>query len=148
MRWLVRTRKPAAKALSFCKELLDRHDCSQLRSIRLEKGRPPYGVYGWVDYNGEYPWEPYNMVLHIPGPFPYKVSTKELKNYSGPNRIETSRGVVLSVQRLTDRSEGLTWLFGHELFHYLAFTKQVDFKNTERNADHFGSSVLDEYRER
>ena len=147
MRWLIRTRKPAAKALNFCKEFLQRYDPSQLRSIKLDKGITPYGVYGWGDESPEHPWEPYNIVLHLPGPFPCKISTREAEAYSGKDRIKTSRGVVFSVRYLNNRSEGLVWLFGHEIFHYLASTKQIDFKNTERNADHFGSSILDEYRD-
>ena len=151
MRWLIRTRKPAADALDFCREYSRSYDLFQLKSVRLERGEKPYGVYGWLDYSGDSSgWDKYTMTLHIPGPFPYRVYIREplLDPVHSENVITTPRGIVFTVRDLQTRSEGLTWLYGHELFHYLASTNQVRANNTEYNADHFANSVLDKYRKK
>ena len=150
MRWLIRTRRPAADALSFCKDYSRKYDLFNLNSIRIEKGEKPYGVYGWLDYADDPSgWDKYVMTLHIPGPFPYRISTREPSSaLKTENIVTTTRGINFSVRDLQTRSEGLVWLFGHELFHYLASTRQIDSKNNEYNADHFANSVLDKYREK
>ena len=151
MRWLIRTRRPAAAPLDYCRAYAREYDLFYLKSIKLEKGKQPYGVYGWLDFLDDDPkgWDKYSMTLHIPGPFPYRVSTREPKTSSEKeDTVTTSRGVLFTVRDLNNRSEGLVWLFGHELFHYLASTKQTNLRNTEYHADHFANSVLDRYRDK
>ena len=149
MRWFVRTRKPAKKALNFCKARLRDSDDFELKSIRIEKGVKNYGVYGWCDYDASnLEAGSYYLVLHIPGPFPHAVHTREPKDTPlSEFVVVSSRNIKRTETVLQSRSEGLVWLFGHEFFHFLASTNQVDLQNTEYNADHFAHDLLLEYRQ-
>ena len=151
MRWLVRTRKPASTALTFCKTVLAGYDVLDLKSIRIEPGESGFGVYGFCALDDADFLNCFYIQLHIPGPFPHKVYTREPDGVeSAPsaasNIIVSPRNVRRSVTCLRSRSEGLVWLFGHEFFHYLGFTNQVDLPNNEYNADHFANDLLVNFR--
>jgi hypothetical protein len=147
MRWLIRTRKPASVALDFCKATLAGYDTLGLKSIRIEPGRPGFGVYGFCTLDDSDFLSCYYIQLHIPGPFPHKVYTREPANTEPSSTIiVSSRNVKRSVTCLRSRTEGLIWLFGHEFFHYLGFTNQVDLVNNEYNADHFANDLLSTFR--
>lgn len=151
MRWLVRTRKPSSTALAFCKTVLDSYDTLDLKSIRIEAGKKGFGVYGFCALDDSDFLNSFYIQMHIPGPYPHLVYTREPQNVSdSPSRVSeivvSPRNIKRSVTCLRSRSEGLVWLFGHEFFHYLGFTNQVDLPNNEYNADHFANDLLLKYR--
>jgi hypothetical protein len=147
MRWLIRTRKPASVALDFCKATLEGYDTWDLKSIRIESGESGFGVYGFCALDDTDFLNCYYIQLHIPGPFPHKVYTREPDNTEQSSTIVVSpRNIKRSVTCLRSRSEGLVWLLGHEFFHYLGFTNQVDLANNEYNADHFANDLLSNFR--
>lgn len=47
---------------------------------------------------------------------------------------------------IRNREEYRVFLTGHEVFHWLCFTKQLKIAHTERNADLFGRRWLWKYR--
>lgn len=106
-----------------------------------------YGVYGWCDYDpSNLQAGSYYLVLHTPGPFPHVVYTREPEDTLVSRAVVTSsRNVKRTATVLQSRSEGFVWLFGHEFFHFLASTNQVDLPNTEYNADHFANDLLEKY---
>lgn len=164
MRWRVTTTSADPRALEFCKRWVWKFDCDALSSVSVKRGRKGYGVYGWCDYiPGEA--RPYYIQLHIPGPFPYTVVTKEasakLKVYGlqeaiPENQSVASRNVCTEDETvevrfetrtvLCDAAEGLVFLFGHELHHYLAGDGHFSSKDNEYNADGYGRLLLDRFR--
>lgn len=47
-----------------------------------------------------------------------------------------------------DPCELFVFILGHEMFHFLCSTKQITNRNTEANADAYGSIWLEEWRNR
>ena len=165
MRWVVTTNKVDRDALSFCKDWLYKFDCDTLSHVSIKRGRPNYGVYGWCDFNDSRD-RPFDLCLHIPGPFPFSVTTKEssvkLKVYGLQDSIPSSQNVAsrnvsqddetVTVKletrtELYNWGEGLVFLFGHELHHYLVADGSLLSEDTEKNADDYGRLLLDRYRQ-
>ena len=165
MRWNVTTSKLSKEALDFCKVWLSKFDYDSLETVNVKRGKSGYGVYGWCDYVAENS-RPYTLSLFIPGPFPYTVTTKEpsvkLKLYDLNRTIPDSQTVAsrnisqydetVTVKletrtTLKDSSEGLVFLFGHELHHYLASDDKVTADDTEKNADEYGRLLLSRFRQ-
>ena len=48
--------------------------------------------------------------------------------------------------KFENKEEEVIWLFGHELFHFLRHTKQVEGRNTQNQADGFGIKLVKEWR--
>jgi Zn-dependent peptidase ImmA (M78 family) len=42
--------------------------------------------------------------------------------------------------------DDMIWVVGHELFHYLRDTRQIEGKNTEAQANEFGLKCLKEFQ--
>lgn len=165
MRWNVTTSKLPKEALDFCKVWLSKFDYDSLETVNVKRGKSGYGVYGWCDYVAENS-RPYTLSLFLPGPFPYIVTTKEpsvkLKLYDLNRTIPDSQTVAsrnisqydetVTVKLetrtiLKDFSEGLVFLFGHELHHYLASDDKVTAEDTEKNADEYGRLLLSRFRQ-
>jgi hypothetical protein len=165
MRWNVTTSKLSKEALDFCKVWLSKFDYDSLETVNVKRGKSGYGVYGWCDYVAENS-RPYTLSLFIPGPFPYTVTTKEpsvkLKLYDLNRTIPDSQTVAsrnisqydetVTVKletrtTLNDFSEGLVFLFGHELHHYLASDDKVTAEDTEKNADEYCRLLLSRFRQ-
>lgn len=164
MRWKVTTNTATQNAITFCKTWLYKFDCESLSQVTVKRGKPGYGVYGWCDFDNSRSRE-FEITLHIPGPFPFTVVTKEsklkLKVYGlgdavPPAQSVASRNVSLSDETVTvcletrttleDHSEGLVFLFGHELHHFLVSDGSIEAEDTEHNADSYGRLLLDRYR--
>ena len=164
MRWTVTTNSVSNSAVMFCKSWLGMFNCESLDRIVLKRGKLGYGVYGWCDYI-DTKSRPYEIVLHVPGPFPHSVSTNQpsilMKVYGLRSSIpdgqtpkskdfslldETVKVRLETRTILKSSDEGLAFLFGHELFHYLSSEDQIDDENTEDNADAYGRLLLDRFR--
>lgn len=164
MRWTVTTSSIPDKGLDFCKRWLNKFNYDSLSEIRVSKGKSGYGVYGWCDYNDEKS-RPYSIQLFVPGPFPFTVTTKQpsirLKLYGlndaiPDNQTIASRNVCSEDETVTVKletkivlnnfSEGLIFLFGHELHHYLSSDDHITADDTENNADDYGRFLLSKFK--
>ena len=164
MNWVVTTKSVSQDAIEFCRTWLALFECDSLERIVLNRGKVGYGVYGWCDYIPENP-RPYEIYLKVPGPFPFTVSTKEpsvkFKIYglskaipddhvissTNVDRSEETVKVRLETKTiLNSPDEGLVFLFGHELHHYLSAEDQLETEDSEYNADAYGRLLLDRYR--
>jgi len=164
MNWRISTKLCDESALDFCKVWLYKFDCDSMSHVKVKRGKYGFGVYGWLDHiDGAN--RPYEMVLHIPGPYPFRVATKEpplvlplpgLKKSIPSGQVITSRNVCLKEQTVSVKlesslmvntpGEALVFLFGHELHHYLVAEEQIDAEDTEKNADMYGNLLLDRFR--
>jgi len=164
MYWSVTTNSVSNSAIMFCKSWLGLFNCETLDRVVLKRGKPGYGVYGWCDYVDSKA-RPYELVLHVPGPFPHSVRTTQpaitmkvygLRSLTPDGQTPKSKDfsfqdetvkVRLETRTVLNNSdEGMVFLFGHELFHYLAGENQIDDENNERNADAYGRLLLDRLR--
>ena len=46
---------------------------------------------------------------------------------------------------LNTLDEGFVWIYGHEIYHYLARTKQLKEKDNEVNADRYAKKLYDKF---
>ena len=75
--------------------------------------------------------------------FPASTALRRKRNLL-PGRSKPSLRCEAVVE---DVDEGLIWILGHELFHFLAFTGQTNAANTEFNASTWGYEMIWSYRE-
>ena len=61
--------------------------------------------------------------------------------------LGTHAGILGVEHVVKSLAEGLVWILGHELFHYLVFTGQILADNNERNADLVAYELLWAYWE-
>ncbi len=166
MRWIIGVdRKQAAAALGWVKALAAQFDLSRVAWIRIDMGRGRYrGVYGRC-------WWPtkklpmFRISCQVPGPYPTVVQTVRKPLYPGPDgrwppvpkgchvrgygRDPRTGRVWLKLGAQTllrDINEGIVWIFGHELYHFLRQTRQIAGRNTEAYADEFADWCLLRFR--
>jgi hypothetical protein len=166
MRWIIGVdRREAAEGLAWVRAFLEKYDTSRIEWVRIDRGRGRYlGVYGRCWYpNRERPT--YRISCQVPGPYPTTVQTRQRPLYRRPNgtwprvpkgcfvrgygRDSRSGRVWLrlgAITRLENVNEGIVWIFGHEVFHFLRHCRQIDGRNTEIEADRFADEVLKRFR--
>jgi hypothetical protein len=175
MRWIIAVdQKRNAQAVAWCQTFAKGYDCSSVEWIRLDTGRhlpgrrPPQGVYGRCYYPSR-DRRTFRVSCQVPGPFPHRLISKRQPLYEGrdPAWLSIPRGwesngvgeavrpdgtvvrwnSVFAYTRLATQAEGIIWIFGHEMFHFLRRSRQIPGRNGEWQADIFGDALLQAYRE-
>ncbi len=167
MRWIIGVdRAEAAAGLAWAKSFAAQFDLSRVEWVRIDMGRGRYrGVYGRC-------WWPtrdrptFRISCQVPGPYPTVVETRRKPIYRQPDgtwppvprgchvrgygsdprsgRVWLKLGAKTLLKNI---NEGIVWIFGHELFHFLRATKQIGGRNTEIHADAFGDWCLVQFRQ-
>jgi hypothetical protein len=96
-----------------------------------KKGRLKYMVSARIRLREQYPYRYINFVR------PEFVRMSE-HSYEVSSRY--------SSEEIGDAEDDMTWLVGHELFHFLRRTKQVPGSNTQSQANEYGFRFLREFK--
>lgn len=166
MRWIIDVdRSRAAPSLEWVRSFAEQFELSLVEWIRIDRGSGRFrGVYGRC-------WYPtrqrptYRLSCQVPGPFPTSVETRQRPIYPRPDGTwpaiprglhprgyghdpRTGRVWLKLGARtlLADINEGIVWIFGHEMFHFLRRTRQIPGRNTEIEADAFADRCLVAFR--
>jgi hypothetical protein len=124
--WKIELDPKPLEALNFCKEHLKRFEVKDLNYIRYRKCKAGFVIYGHcVHYPCENKWY---LSCCLPGPF--------------PNTVFLEYGGELTLNSL---DEGFVFLYGHEIYHYLAQSKQLKQKDNEVNADRYAKKLYDKF---
>ena len=155
--------------LAFCQNLIGQYNTEYLKWIRISDGRSdvPYKLYGrcWNYDNNRY-----GISCQLPGPYPFSFESRRQPQYQhhgsdwqqAPEGLQTGREHVYKdasgrvrrwmcfneTQTVGNWDEALVWVFAHETFHYLRYTKQIEGRNVEWQADMFGDKLLNDYKNR
>jgi len=117
-------REQTAVAVAWLRLFLRLVDTEALKSIRFSthKRNAVFGHCTAKDKNGDH-----KIACFLNAPYPY---------------------LLLNGTRLETPAEGAVWLLGHELYHYLWWTKQRygPIANEEADADAMGDDLLALYR--
>jgi len=164
MNWRSRIVSPPSDAcLKFCSEHLASFDLSDLNHVSIFRGKPYFGVYGFMECSSSRGRSPCHINTYIPGPFPYeltslrtplilKIESANIPSdaYVASRNVSIDRSEVRVSLRsrvlLNCQDEGFVWILGHEFFHYLTHTDQLDKPDTENNADEYGNFLLEQWR--
>jgi len=166
----------AAPALEWIRGFLDRFDTTRLGWLRIDLGREHRDRRGrlYRKYEGLYGrcWYPTDeqptirLSCQVPGPFPSDVVTRQKPVYRNPDGTWPSaakrlRGPVYEDRktgrqwkrvraetRVLDLNEAVVWIFAHEAFHWLKWTRQIRGRDNEIEADAFADAQLDAFRQR
>lgn len=170
MRWYFEFDKnDYQECFSFIKEFASHYDLSNLKWIKIAEGkREIVGVHGICRYPNWGDRGYYRISCYIPGPLPFNVLSKAkgfiFQNEDGTwppkpigskieargsykidgNSIKWKR--IESFTELNDYDDAIIWIFGHEFFHFLSQSKQIDLRNTESNADGFADDLLKDFK--
>ena len=174
VQWSISLPEPPMQAIDWCKLQLQEWDCSKFSRVTITKGKPTYGtVYGHCYYPQKGKVETYRISCQVPGPFPGVLRVRKPPAYFEPSQTDveelecdlmgegmtigahcsaTNKGKVTYWLRVTGETkvetlaEGVVWIFGHELFHFLRKSKQISGRNVEHQADKFGDDLLEKWR--
>jgi len=168
-RWIVEPRLRALESVAWCRTWLQRFDLSRLDWVRIDQGRiDGGGVYGRCWYLDRRKGKGYRISCQVPGPYPTRVRLRFPPLYRQPDgtwppvpldlepggyvQAVGSDGEKREWLRLTKAllldtlDEGVVWILGHEAFHFLRKTRQVQGRNVEWQADAFAGSLLEDWR--
>jgi len=128
--------KKFKKVIEFFEEKLKYKDFSILKEIQLNLG---YNFYGACIY----PYMNQNFYL-------IKCRLKEKQIYPSYSsfkiRKKNSCSLFKTIITCDNCFDDMIWVVGHELFHYLRDTRQIEGKNTEAQANEFGLKCLKEFQ--
>ena len=125
MHWKVELKNKPRKAMTFCKKHLKNFEVKDLKYIRFRPCKDGFIIYGHcVCWPEEYCY----LSCCIPGPCPGEIQLA----YGGKFILNTL-------------DEGFVWIYGHEIYHYLARTKQLKGKDNEVNADRYAKKLYDKF---
>ena len=164
MKWKTRLKSPpSSDVFSFCERHAESFDISNLREVSVFRGRKNFGVYGFMECEESSRRQPCHIALYLPGPFPYeltslrnpimlKIDPKGIPDdaYVASRNVCVDKSEVRVSLRskvyLSNQDDAAVWLFGHEFFHFLTHTNQVDSLDTENNADEYGNFLLERWK--
>jgi hypothetical protein len=88
-----------------------------------------------------------NVLRHL-YPHPYSLAVGTVSREAG-SRSSSRRGWSYLIEEVTlrDSAEALILVAGHEAFHFLRHSRQIDGRNTEPGANRYGLAWLREWRE-
>jgi hypothetical protein len=162
-RWIVDPGLRNLDSVAWCREWLEGYDLIQLDWVRIDHGRGGYeGLYGrcWYPDDGK----GFRLSCQAPGPFPMKQRTylKPVYRMADGSWEAKPKGARvaqhweaeggrewLTIYRnipIATQDEGVVWILGHEAFHFLRKTRQVDGRDVEWQADAFGCNLLERWR--
>jgi len=164
MKWRCRLKdSPSQECFNFCSDHARKYSISLLNHVQVMRGRAHFGVYGFMECSPSPARQPCFISVYIPGPFPYELTS--LRNplilkiqdvdlpkdaYVASRNVSVDKNEVRvslrSKVHLCSQEEALVWIFGHEFFHYLTYTEQIDKPDTENNADEYGNFLLEHWR--
>lgn len=128
--------KKFKKVIEYFEEKLKYKDFSTLKEIKLNLGYSFYGIC-------RYPYQYQNF---------YLIKCRLNKKQSYPDysffyiRKKDSCSLIKKIITYNNCFEDMVWVIGHEIFHYLRDTRQIEGKNTETQANEFGIKCLKEFR--
>ena len=164
-RWLVEAELRGLEAVDWCRRWLEGYDLSALDWVRIDRGRGGYeGLYGrcWYPDDGK----GYRLSCQAPGPFPMRQMVYLKPVYRRPDgtweslprgarvaqhwEAEGGREWKTVFRRIpvASQEEGIVWILGHEAFHFLRRTRQIDGRDVEWQADGWGRELLERWRRR
>lgn len=128
--------KKFKKVIEYFEEKLKFKDFSILKEIQLNMS---YRFYGACIY----PYNRHNFYLIKCG-----LNKKQTyPSYSSFNiRKKDSCTLFKTIITCDNCFEDMVWVIGHEIFHYLRDTRQIEGKNTEAQANEFGIKCLKEFQ--
>lgn len=164
-RWLVQAELRGLESVAWCRAWLERFELSGLDWVRIDLGRGGYeGLYGrcWYPDDGK----GYRLSCQAPGPFPMRQRVYLKPIYRRPDGSwdPAPRGARVAQHweaeggrewktlyrniPVNTQDEGIVWIFGHEAFHFLRRTRQIEGRDVEWQADAWGSDLLERWRGR
>ena len=142
--------------MAYAREFAEAFDLSKLLRVKVEDNDPRVryrgpGFWGYCYYPTK-TLAGHRVSVFSCGEdyhFPQGTALWRLEQTPGyrPRAYGTHAGILGADYVVKSLAEGLVWILGHELFHYLAFTGQILADNTERNADLVAYELLWAYRE-
>ena len=147
--WRVEQRFRGREAVGYARRFLEGFDAKALAWIKIRDGasacRAENGFWGTC-YAPTPAIGRYRVSCSVKGEdrhFPASTALWRERSLL-PGRSKPSLRCEAVVE---DVNEGLIWILGHELFHFLAYTGQTNAANTEFNASTWGYEMLWSYRE-
>lgn len=124
--WKIEIDPRPEEAISFCKAHLKRYEVGGLDYIRYRKCEDGYVIYGHCVYHDDV--GRWYLSCCLPGPF--------------PNVVYLEYGGELI---LNSFDEGFVFIYGHEVYHYLVQSKQLEGEDDEISADRYAKRLYDEF---
>jgi len=155
------------EAEQFIIAFLSQYNVDKLAYIRL-RGSKGIGNHGYCQYpistrkynklrhirRNIQPRKYYHIVCNIgrDTTYPRKISQyigcKVPQGFKGdPSGLARNQlDWVYDEEEVRDINEETIWIFGHEIFHFLRKTRQVDGRNTQSQANKFGFKLLRDFK--
>lgn len=137
----------AKEAAAWLRGFIEDYDLSRLSRLTVDHGkgnRHRRGVWGRCYFptaeSGARSF--YRISCHVGDDWPFGIRTRRppIHQTRGVWKARFATTTVLTVE------EGVVWIAGHELFHFLQATGQVEGADSEIRADTFANDCLALYR--
>lgn len=125
--------------ISFFEEKLKYKNCKYL-TIEMCFESYFYGVCYFSDFKKNKSLIKCRLRKHDVYPGSMEFHIRKFNKNTGANTIKKHK------LEFRDFKEEIIWLAGHEVFHFLRFSKQIQGKNTEAQANEFGLLCLNEFQ--
>jgi len=172
MNWHVTLKLPYRQdTIMWLKEIINEYDGSKIKDIRIANGKDSLQSVSGFCYYPSPTCCKYRLTCFVPSTIIYpndiQVRSKNKiyetcsgewenpgekyriisKGKSYKDGVLTKLAYIYTYTTVNNIDEGIVWIFGHELSHYLRHTKQILGRNTEISADRFADELLKRYRE-